>query len=89
MPICRHEQLVQQHRTDDGVVVQNQDEVGTTIERVADAEVVAARVSEITARLDDLDRQAGFCAPQCVDRSVSRTVVDDDDPSLDVMQLAQ
>src|SRR6266404_1332972 len=40
LPIGRREQLIQQHRIDCRVVVQDQDELGALIERVANTEVV-------------------------------------------------
>ena len=61
----------------------------TVIERMANSQIVAARVAKVFARLDDLDSKTRACASKGTDRSVGRTVVDNDDSSLCVMQLAQ
>ena len=54
MLLRRFDQLVEQHRIDFRVVVQHKNEVGTPIERVADAQVVAPGISEIAAGLNDV-----------------------------------
>jgi hypothetical protein len=64
MALCRSHELVEQRRIDRRVVIQNQDEVGSAIQRVADAEVVPSGVSEVPARLDDFDRKVRSCTPK-------------------------
>ena len=86
---CGRDQLVQQHRIDSRVVVQHQHVFGVAVERIANAEVVAPAVSEIPARLDDLDVRRSCRTTERGERSVARAVVNDDDPAPDVVQISQ
>ena len=82
------DQLVQQHRIDRRIVVQHKDEIRAALERVANAEVVAPGISEIPARLNDLDVRRSYRTRERDERSVGQAVVNDDDTALGVMQIA-
>ena len=89
MLVGRPDELVEQQRVDGSIVVQNQDEIGAVIQRVADAEVVSSRITEITLRVDNLDAVVRRVSTDRIDRTVGRAIVDHDDSVLGVVQTPQ
>jgi hypothetical protein len=51
---CLYE-LIDKHGVNYRVVIQHKDEFGASLERMADAKVVASRIAEIPSRVEDID----------------------------------